>query len=148
MSSTGRRQQRRAHSRVPVFTSLRGYRPGWMRGDAVAGLTVWAVLVPEALAYASIAGVSPVVGTRAIVLDCGTMPYIDVTAARMLNQLATDLRRHGVRLVLAGEIGQVRDMVAAVAGQGGTPEYHRTVQEAVTSARTGPADTAAGRHDG
>ena len=35
------------------------------RGDLVAGLTVWAVLVPEALAYASIAGVSPVVGLYA-----------------------------------------------------------------------------------
>jgi SulP family sulfate permease len=32
------------------------------RADAVAGLTVWAILVPETLAYASIAGVSPVVG--------------------------------------------------------------------------------------
>ena len=51
--------------RLPVFTSLRGYRGGWLRGDAVAGLTVWAVLVPEALAYASIAGVSPVVGLYA-----------------------------------------------------------------------------------
>jgi sulfate permease, SulP family len=38
---------------------------GWLRGDAVAGLTVWAVLVPESLAYATIAGVSPVVGLYA-----------------------------------------------------------------------------------
>jgi sulfate permease, SulP family len=30
--------------RVPVFTSLRGYRAGWLRGDVIAGLTVWAVL--------------------------------------------------------------------------------------------------------
>jgi sulfate permease, SulP family len=44
---------------------LRGYRPEWLRGDLVAGLTVWAVLVPESLAYASIAGVSPVVGLYA-----------------------------------------------------------------------------------
>jgi SulP family sulfate permease len=51
--------------RLPVFTSLRGYRAGWLRGDVIAGLTVWAVLVPEALAYASIAGVSPVVGLYA-----------------------------------------------------------------------------------
>ena len=49
----------------PLFTSLRGYHTGWLRGDVVAGLTVWAVLVPEALAYASIAGVSPVVGLYA-----------------------------------------------------------------------------------
>jgi high affinity sulfate transporter 1 len=52
-------------ARVQVFTSLRGYRAGWLRADAVAGVTVWAVLVPEALAYASIAGVSPVVGLYA-----------------------------------------------------------------------------------
>lgn len=42
-----------------LFASLRGYQRSWLRGDLVAGVTVWAVLVPEALAYASIAGVSP-----------------------------------------------------------------------------------------
>ncbi|WP_434060354.1 SulP family inorganic anion transporter [Prescottella equi] len=51
----------------PVFTSLQHYRRGWIRPDVVAGLTVWAVLVPEALAYASIAGVPPVVGLYAAV---------------------------------------------------------------------------------
>jgi SulP family sulfate permease len=48
-----------------LFPSLRGYQPAWLRGDLIAGLTVWAVLVPESLAYASIAGVSPVVGLYA-----------------------------------------------------------------------------------
>jgi len=48
-----------------LFPSLHGYRRDWLRGDLIAGLTVWAVLVPEALAYASIAGVSPVVGLYA-----------------------------------------------------------------------------------
>jgi SulP family sulfate permease len=52
--------------RLPVYTWLRGYDRGWIRGDAVAALTVWAVLVPEALAYATIAGVSPVVGLYAV----------------------------------------------------------------------------------
>jgi high affinity sulfate transporter 1 len=50
---------------VGLFPSLRGYQPAWLRGDVIAGLTVWAVLVPEALAYAAIAGVSPVVGLYA-----------------------------------------------------------------------------------
>lgn len=48
-----------------LLPSLRGYQPAWLRGDVIAGLTVWAVLVPESLAYASIAGVSPVVGLYA-----------------------------------------------------------------------------------
>src|SRR3954468_4601262 len=51
--------------RLLGFSSLRGYRRGWLRGDVIAGLTVWAVLIPESLAYASIAGVSPVVGLYA-----------------------------------------------------------------------------------
>ena len=48
-----------------MFSSLRGYDRRWLRGDLIAGLTVWAVLVPESLAYASIAGVSPVIGLYA-----------------------------------------------------------------------------------
>lgn len=50
-----------------LFGSLAGYRRRWLRRDLVAGLTVWAVLVPESLAYATIAGVSPVVGLYAAV---------------------------------------------------------------------------------
>ena len=52
--------------RLRLFSSLAGYQRGWLRGDAVAGLTVWAMLVPQALAYATIAGVSPVVGLYAV----------------------------------------------------------------------------------
>jgi MFS superfamily sulfate permease-like transporter len=48
---------------LPLFRSLVPYRRTWLRGDLVAGITVWAV--PESLAYASIAGVSPVIGLYA-----------------------------------------------------------------------------------
>jgi SulP family sulfate permease len=50
-----------------VAPSFRGFRPAWLRGDVLAGLTVWAVLVPESLAYAGIAGVPAVVGLYATV---------------------------------------------------------------------------------
>src|SRR3954447_20623443 len=39
--------------------SFVGFRREWIRSDVLAGLTVWAVLVPESLAYATIAGVPP-----------------------------------------------------------------------------------------
>jgi MFS superfamily sulfate permease-like transporter len=61
MGESATAARRRSH----VFASLRGYERSWLRGDLVAGLTVWAILVPQALAYASIAGVSPVVGLYA-----------------------------------------------------------------------------------
>jgi sulfate permease, SulP family len=57
----------RAGWRGVVAPSFRGFRPAWIRGDVVAGLTVWAVLVPESLAYAGIAGVPAVVGLYATV---------------------------------------------------------------------------------
>ncbi|MEI7057363.1 SulP family inorganic anion transporter [Nocardioides sp. CCNWLW239] len=50
-----------------IAPSFSDYSPSWIRPDILAGLTVWAVLVPESLAYATIAGVPPVVGLYAAV---------------------------------------------------------------------------------
>jgi SulP family sulfate permease len=42
---------------VPILGWLPGYDPRWLAGDAVAGLSVWALLAPQSLAYATLAGV-------------------------------------------------------------------------------------------
>jgi high affinity sulfate transporter 1 len=42
---------------LPVSAWLPGYRAAWFGPDLLAGLTVWALVVPEAMAYAAIAGV-------------------------------------------------------------------------------------------
>jgi high affinity sulfate transporter 1 len=47
---------------VPLWDWLSHYRFAWLRHDLLAGLTVWAVMVPTALAYTGIAGVHPVIG--------------------------------------------------------------------------------------
>ncbi|HVT27116.1 MAG TPA: sulfate permease [Lacipirellulaceae bacterium] len=47
---------------VPAFDSLRNYSRGDFAADAFAGLTVAAVAVPQAMAYAQIAGVPPQYG--------------------------------------------------------------------------------------
>jgi MFS superfamily sulfate permease-like transporter len=41
---------------------LAAYEPKWLQGDVVAGLTATAVVVPQAMAYASIAGLPLAVG--------------------------------------------------------------------------------------
>src|SRR3954466_14547578 len=38
-------------------TWLRGYDRGWLPTDAMAGLTIWGLMVPRAMAYAGIAGI-------------------------------------------------------------------------------------------
>lgn len=48
--------------RVPALDSLRTYSVQTFRADLLAGLTVAAVAVPQAMAYALIVGISPVYG--------------------------------------------------------------------------------------
>ncbi|MGI9539890.1 MAG: SulP family inorganic anion transporter, partial [Miltoncostaeaceae bacterium] len=50
---------------LPAAGWLPRYRGRWLRGDLIAGLSVWAVLVPEGMAYADLAGVPPEAGLYA-----------------------------------------------------------------------------------
>jgi sulfate permease, SulP family len=47
---------------VPSLDWLSHYERDWLRPDLIAGLTLWGVGVPSALAYAQMAGMSPVAG--------------------------------------------------------------------------------------
>ena len=51
----------------PVLGWLPAYRRAWLLPDVMAGLAVWAVMVPEAMAYAGIVGVPPIMGLYTIV---------------------------------------------------------------------------------
>ncbi len=55
----------RADSVLPIIGVLRSYRRAWLTRDALAGVTICAVLVPQALAYGQLAGLSPVAGLYA-----------------------------------------------------------------------------------
>ena len=44
---------------VPILTWIHQYRPGSLRGDVAGAATAWAIVVPESVAYAQIAGVPP-----------------------------------------------------------------------------------------
>ncbi len=50
---------------LPILSWLPRYDRSWLRWDLVAALTVWAMFVPEGMAYASLAGVPPEAGLYA-----------------------------------------------------------------------------------
>src|SRR5262245_47724555 len=52
---------------LPVLVWLPAYRRAWLMPDVLAGLALWAVMVPEGMAYSGIVGVSPIVGLYTIV---------------------------------------------------------------------------------
>ena len=45
-----------------LLSDLRSYERTWLLRDVAAAVTVWAIVVPESVAYAGIAGVPPEVG--------------------------------------------------------------------------------------
>src|SRR5215467_5825406 len=47
---------------VPAASWLPHYQRSWLTGDAVAGFTIWGLLIPEMIAYASLAGLPPEAG--------------------------------------------------------------------------------------
>ena len=65
------------------LAQLRGYQPSWFRADLVAGITVTAYLVPQALAYASLAGVPPLSALWVAVL--AMVVYFFLGTSRLLS---------------------------------------------------------------
>src|SRR5271157_4531160 len=56
-----------AHRLLPILAWIPGYRRDWLLPDVLAGIALWAVMVPEGMAYAGIVGVPPIMGLYTIV---------------------------------------------------------------------------------
>jgi sulfate permease, SulP family len=67
---------------VPVSQELPAYRGGHARRDVLAGVTVAALALPSAMAYAELAGVSPVNGLYTLLLP--TVVYVLLGTSRQL----------------------------------------------------------------
>jgi SulP family sulfate permease len=67
---------------MPVASELSSYRVPTARRDFVAGVTVAALAIPSAMAYAEVAGLSPVNGLYALLLP--TVVYVFLGSSRQL----------------------------------------------------------------
>jgi sulfate permease, SulP family len=100
------------HRFLPGAANLAQYQRTWLRRDLMAGLAVWAVLVPQGLAYGELAGLSPVTGLYTAVgalllyalvgssryLHVGPESSVAIVIAAYLGTLAGDDPRRAAQL--------------------------------------------------
>jgi len=99
------RQERLLTRAIPVAATLPRYRAPSAGRDAVAGVTVAALAIPSAMAYAEVAGVSPVNGLYALLLPA--VVYALLGSSRQLSigpegSLATLVAAAVLPLAVAG----------------------------------------------
>jgi sulfate permease, SulP family len=98
------------HRFLPILDWAPAYQRDWLLPDVLAGLALWAVMVPEGMAYAGIVGVPPIMGLYTIVP--ALVAYALLGTSRQL-VVGPD--------TATGLISAVT--VAAIASQG-TPEFN------------------------
>ena len=89
--------------RAPPARWLAEYRPAWLRGDLVAGVTLAAYAIPVSLAYAGLAGLPPEVGVYGYLL--GGLGYALLGSSRQLAIGPTS----AISLMIAGSVGAMAD---------------------------------------
>ena len=65
MSEPASSKPHRLTGLAPIVTWLPEYDRSWFSRDAIAAVSVWALLVPQGVAYASVAGMPPQYGLYA-----------------------------------------------------------------------------------
>jgi high affinity sulfate transporter 1 len=86
---------------VPTSTHLFGYPVGWLRSDAVAGITLAAYAIPVSLAYATLAGLPPQVGVYGYLM--GGLGYALAGSSRYLAIGPTS----AISLMIAATVGDM-----------------------------------------
>jgi high affinity sulfate transporter 1 len=106
---------------LPVTAELPRYRPPTAQRDVLAGVTVAALALPSAMAYAELAGLSPVNGLYALLLP--TVAYLLLGSSRQLivgpeGSIATLVAAAVLPLAVLGShhAGQLAAMLALLVG--------------------------------
>jgi sulfate permease, SulP family len=87
--------------RAVVLDWTRGYKTDWLRPDVVAGLTAAAVVIPKAMAYATIAGLPVQIGLYTALVPM--VIYAVLGTSRVLSVSTTTT----IAILTAAELGQI-----------------------------------------
>jgi MFS superfamily sulfate permease-like transporter len=81
---------------------LRGYRRSWLRADLVGGVTAGLVVVPQAMAYATIAGLPPQVGLYTCMVPMAVYALLGGSRTASVSTTSTIATLTGISLVGIG----------------------------------------------
>jgi sulfate permease, SulP family len=102
---------------APGLAQFRGYQRRWLRGDVVAGVTVAAYLVPQVMAYATVAGLPPVVGLWAALIPMAVYAVLGSSRQLSVGPESTTALMTATALapLAAGDPGRYAALAAAAA---------------------------------
>src|SRR5215472_3330915 len=91
----------RLKSAFPILEWMRGYQTDWLRPDVIAGLTAAAVVIPKAMAYATIAGLPVQAGLYTAFLPMIIYAVLGTSRALSVSTTTT------LAILVAAELGAV-----------------------------------------
>jgi len=102
---------------LPGLAQFRGYQRDWLRGDLVAGVTVAAYLVPQVMAYATVAGLPPVVGLWAALVPLAVYAVLGSSRQLSVGPESTTALMTATALapLAAGDVGRYAILAATAA---------------------------------
>ncbi|MBF6182151.1 SulP family inorganic anion transporter [Nocardia otitidiscaviarum] len=102
---------------LPGLEQFRGYQRAWLRPDVVAGVTVAAYLVPQVMAYATVAGLPPVTGLWAILGPLAVYVFLGTSRQLSVGPESTTALLTAVALapLAAGDAGRYAALAAMLA---------------------------------
>ena len=102
---------------APGLDQFRGYQRSWLRRDVLAGLTVAAYLVPQVMAYATVAGLPPVVGLWAALVPLAVYAVLGSSRQLSVGPESTTALMTATALgpLAAGDPGRYAALAAAAA---------------------------------
>ncbi len=108
-------------SYIPVTEWARSYNKEFLRPDIIAGITVGAFTIPEAIAFVSLAGLPPEVGLYSAMV--GLLVYMILGSSRQLSigptstlSILVGATLGSLMIVNSGQYAMIASLVAVVAG--------------------------------
>ena len=108
-------------SYIPVTEWARSYNKEFLRPDVIAGITVGAFTIPEAIAFVSLAGLPPEVGLYSAMV--GLLVYMILGSSRQLSigptstlSILVGATLGSLMIVNSGQYAMIASLVAVVAG--------------------------------